>query len=160
MQTKVLKTKKERGEFLENDFIDRLIRIEQRVSTKFGKLVKYTDTYCYQNLTPENRERYEKYLKTKKKKKFVFASTFAVPLLGILAMSNGITGNVVREGVGEAGFQTIYWILFSFLGGLVLGAGLFFLYQYRREKKFGPLFKPLEEIATKKTKKSKTTKSL
>ena len=156
METKILKTKKERGDFLENDFLDRLIRIEQRVSAKYGKLIKYTDTYCYKNLTPENREKYEKYLKTKKKKKFAFASTFAVPLFGILFLSNGITGNVVREGVGETGFQTLYWVLFAFLAGILLGVGAFFLYRHRREKKFGPLFKPLEEITTKKTKKTKS----
>ena len=156
METKILKTKQERGEFLENDFIDRLIRIEQRISAKFGKLIKYTDTYCYKNLNPENRERYEKYLKNKKKRKFIFASTFAVPLLGILFMSNGITGNVVREGVGESGFQTLYLVLFAFLAGILIGAGFFFFYKYRREKKFASLFKPLEDLSNKKKSKTKS----
>jgi Zn-finger nucleic acid-binding protein len=145
-QIQVLKTKKERGEFLENDFLDRLIRIEQRVSAKFGSLIKYTDTYCYKNLTPENRERYEEYLKTKKKKKFAFAATFMIPLLGILFLSNGITGNVVKEGVGEIGFHMFYWILLIFLIAGILGLGVFYLIRLNREKRFGPLFKPLENI--------------
>jgi ABC-type dipeptide/oligopeptide/nickel transport system permease component len=151
MQTQILKTKEDKKDFLENDFLDRLIRIEQRVSAKFGKLIKYTDTYCYKNLTPENRKRYEKYLKTKKKKKFAFAASLVLPLLGILFLSNGITGNVVKEGVGESGFATFYIVLFSFLIGLLVGVGIFFIIRFRREKRFGPLFEPVEKIAKKKS---------
>jgi ABC-type dipeptide/oligopeptide/nickel transport system permease component len=149
MQTQILKTKEERKDFLENDFLDRLIRIEQRVSAKFGQLIKYTDTYCYKNLTSENRKRYEKYLKTKKKKKFAFAVSFLLPLFGVLFLSNGITGNVVKEGVGDSGFQTFYLVLFAFLAVLIIGTGLFFLIKFHRKKKFDPLFKPIERIAVK-----------
>ena len=134
MQTKVLKTKKERGEFLESDFIDRLIRIEQRTSAKFGKLIKYTDTYCYQNLSPENRKKY---------------SSFLVPLFGILFLFNGITGNVVKQGVGETGFQVFYWIFLAFIVGMFFGLGVFYFVKTRREKRFGYLFKPLENIKNK-----------
>ena len=122
MQTQVLKTKAQKKDFLENDFIDRLIRIEQRVSAKFGKLIKYTDTYCYKNLEAENRKGYEKYLKSKKKKKFAFAASFVLPLFGILFLSNGITGNVVKGEVGETGFQMFYWIFFAFLIGIFIVA--------------------------------------
>lgn len=149
MQVKVLKTKEQRQDFLENDFLDRLIRIEQRVSAKFGKLIRYTNTYCYRNLTEENRKNYERYLKTKRKKRFVFVTSFILPLLGVLFLSNGITGNVVREGVGESGFIVFIIILLSFLLGLSLSFGMFFIFKLKRERRFGPLFKPLEKIAKK-----------
>lgn len=149
MQTQVLKTKVEKKDFLENDFLDRLIRIEQRVSAKFGNLVKYTDTYCYKNLAPENRERYEKYLKSKKKKKFIFGASFLLPLFGILFLSNGITGNVVKGEVGETSFQMSYLVLFGFLIGLIFSVGLFFLVKHLRKRRFNSLFKPLEKIASK-----------
>ncbi len=151
MQTQLLKTKEERKDFLENDFLDRLIKIEQRVSAKFGKLIKYTDTYCYKNLTSENRKRYEKYLNSKKKKKFAFAASFVLPLFGILFLSNGITGNVVRGGVGDSKFVTLYILLILFFLGFLVGTGIFILTKIKREKRFGPLFEPIERIAKKKS---------
>ncbi len=150
MQTQILKTKQEKKDFLENDFLDRLIRIEQRVSAKFGKLIKYTDTYCYKNLTSANRDRYEKYLKSKKKKKFAFAVSLVLPLLGILFFSNGITGNVIKEGAGESTFTIFYIAFFSFLIGMGIGLGIFYFIRFKREKRFGPLFEPVEKIAKKK----------
>lgn len=151
MQTQILKTKQEKKDFLENDFVDRLVRIEQRVSAKFGKLIRYTDTYCYKNLTSENKKRYDDYLKTKKKKKFAFAASLAIPLMGILFLSNGITGNVVKEGVGEFSYQLLTLISLSFLAGLLFAVGIFAILKIRREKRFGPLFEPLEKITKKKS---------
>jgi len=149
MQKQILKTREEKKDFLESDFLDRLIRIEQRVSAKFGKLVKYTDTYCYKNLIPENRKRYEKYLKTKKKKKLVFVVSLVLFSFGILFLANRITGNVVKEGVGETGFQTFFLVLFAFLAGLLIWVGIFFLIRFNRKRKFDSLFNHLEKIASK-----------
>lgn len=154
MQTQVLKTEQERKEFLENDFVDRLVRIEQRVSAKYGKLIKYTETYCYKNLAPENKKRYDSYLKSKKKKRFAFAASLAIPLLGVLSLSNGITTNVVKEGVGESSYQLLTIVSISFLAGLLVGAAIFTLVKIRRERRFGPLFKPLENLAKPTKKKS------
>lgn len=160
MQTQILKTKAERKDFLENDFIERLIRIEQRVSAKFGKLINYKDTYCYQNLAPENKKRYECFLKLKKKKKFVFAASLVIPLFGVLLLSNSITGNVVKEGVGEGGFEMFYWVLASFFVGLFIGFGLFYLSKYLRNKKYASLFEPLEKIAKKDSNRANKSKDL
>jgi type II secretory pathway component PulF len=73
-------------------------------------------------------------LKTKKKKKFAFAVSFLLPLFGVLFLSNGMTGNVVKEGVGDSGFQTFYIFLFAFLAVLIIGAGIFFLIKFHRKK--------------------------
>jgi uncharacterized integral membrane protein len=150
MQTQILKTKEERKDFLENDFLDRLVRIEQRVSAKFGKLIKYNDTYCYKNLTPANKKRYDAYLASKKKKKFAFAVGFLIILFGVLFISNGITGNVVKTNLGESSYNFITLILVSSLIGGLVAVTVFALILAKREKRFGPLFKPLENISKKK----------
>jgi hypothetical protein len=153
METQVLKTKTERKNFLENDFIDRLIRIEQRVSAKYGSLLSYDTTYCYKNLSPKNRERYEKYLKMKKKKKLVFATSFLLPLFGILFFFKGITGNVVLGGV-DFSISVYSLVLVVFI---LVSLTIFIFHVFgksRRKKKFDPLFEPLENIARGNPKKS------
>jgi hypothetical protein len=150
MKTEILKTPEEKAEFLDNDFIERLIRIEQKVSAKFGKLIRYQDTYCYKNLTSENKERYEKFLRAKKKKRFAFLIGLVLPMFGVLALSNSITGNVVREGVGAEGVQGIYFFLLGFFILVLAGSGVLLLIRRRKEKKFGSLFVPLENLVHKK----------
>lgn len=150
MKTEILKTDKEKKEFLENDFIERIIRIEQRVSAKYGALVPYKETYCYKNLTPENKKRYEKYLKTKKTKKFAFAASFLIPLFGILFISKTITGNVI----GGTNGLNIYSILL--IGFILISILIFISYlilDKRKRKRVDPLFKPLENLAKNKSKK-------
>ncbi|MEM4605954.1 MAG: hypothetical protein QW103_02900 [Candidatus Pacearchaeota archaeon] len=149
MELKVLKTKKDKEEFLENDLIDRLIRIEQKVSAKFGKFINYKDTYCYKNLTPKNKERYEKYLKNKKNKKFAFASLFFIPFLGTLMLSKGITGNVIAEQTSEKTLTTLQGFFIGLLIGVILVFGIQAIINYRRKKRIEPLFNPLENIKKK-----------
>lgn len=149
MQLKILKTKKDKEDFLENDLIDRLIRIEQKVSAKFGKFVNYNDTYCYKNLKPENREKYEKFLKNKKKKKFAFASLFLIPLLGIFFLSNNLTGRVISEKTGENNFYLMQIILIAVIVGLAVFFLANFLMKRKRKKRINSLFSHLEKIKRK-----------
>ncbi|MEM4181870.1 MAG: hypothetical protein QXX68_01815 [Candidatus Pacearchaeota archaeon] len=147
MQLKILKTKRDKEEFLENDLIDRLIRIEQKTSAKFGKFLNYNETYCYKNLKPENKERYEKFLRTKKKKKFAFASIFLISLCGIFFISNNMTGRVISEKTGENNFYLIQIIFICFIFGIFFLAN--FLIKRKRKKRINSLFSHLEKIKRK-----------
>ena len=79
-----LMSKKDKKDYLSNDLIERIIRIEQRVSARFGKIVSYSSTEYYKSLTNEQKSLFEKYLKSKKKKKLFFSSMFLLPLLSVL----------------------------------------------------------------------------
>ncbi len=149
MQIEILKTKKDKEEFLENDLIDRIIKIEQKISAKFGKFINYEDTFFYKNLTPKNRERYKKYLNKKRRKKLVFGSIFLLPLFGLFFLSNNITGNVIAEKTGDSFFSFIQIFLLGFLFGFFGFILLKYLLNLRRRKRFEPLFNPLEKIKKK-----------
>lgn len=152
MELKILRNKKEKEEFLENDLIDRLIRVEQKVSARFGKFTGYKDTYCYKSLSPKNREAYEKYLKDKGKKRVVFSSIFLAPLLALFFLSNNLTGNVVKESVGDAKiFNGIYFFFLILVISIFCFGLIFLFYIYQRKKRFEPLFKILERIGKKKS---------
>jgi hypothetical protein len=57
----------ERKRYLSNDLIDRMIRIEQKVSASFGHPLKYNETEYYKNLTDFEKKRFKEYLGQKKK---------------------------------------------------------------------------------------------
>ena len=61
-------TKKEKKDFLQGDIIDRMIRIERRVSASTGKKLPIRSTTFYQNLTEEERKLYNKHKNTKQGK--------------------------------------------------------------------------------------------
>ncbi|VVB80368.1 Uncharacterised protein [uncultured archaeon] len=110
--------KRERKEFLSNDLIARMIRLEQRVSASFGEVIPYTKTKYYQNLTAEEKKNFEKYLKTKLGSKFVFGILASFLAAGFF-MSGSLTGNVVGAnnsvsygGMVVAGLAVVGLIIF------------------------------------------------
>ncbi len=84
-------TKSQKKEFLSNDLVERMIRIEQKVSSHVGKPTHYKSTQYYKSLTEHQRHTFEKYLKHKDKKLFFLSCLTFLSLLGL----GGITGNVV-----------------------------------------------------------------
>lgn len=61
-------SKEEKDDFLSNDLIERMVRIEQRISAHFNKPIEYRDTEYYKSLKKSQRDRFEEYLKKKKNK--------------------------------------------------------------------------------------------
>jgi hypothetical protein len=126
-------TKAEKKEFLSNDLIARMIRLEQRVSASFGEVVPYNKTKYYQNLSFEEKKNFEKYLKTKLGSKFFFSSLLAFFALGGFLMSNSFTGNVV----GASSSVSYGGMIVA--GLAVVGLIIFLIYEIqkrRREKMF------------------------
>jgi hypothetical protein len=145
-----LMSKKDKKDYLSNDLIERIIRIEQRVSARFGKLVSYSSTEYYKSLTNEQKSLFEKYLKSKKKKKLFFSSMFLLPLLSVLLLNLGLTGNVVKDDFGTYNpydYAIAGFLIVSFLAFIV-----FIYLRKSRKKKFDRYFTAIENIGYKKSK--------
>jgi cation transport ATPase len=143
-QTFAKMTKRERKEFLSNDLVERLIRIEQRVSAKFGRLVPYNNTECYKSLTPENKNKFEKYMKNKKVKKVAIAALLVIPAMFFLLLNVSLTGNVVKENIGDNPF--LDWFLIVFILISVGSYTINFIYKKVRNKRFEKHFKIIDNI--------------
>jgi hypothetical protein len=107
-------SKPEKKEFLSNDFIARMIRLEQRVSASFGEVIPYNKTKYYQSLTESERKKFEAYLKTKIGSKFLllFVGLFFV---GGFLLKGSMTGNVIGSSDGFS-WEGLILIFLSFIG--------------------------------------------
>jgi hypothetical protein len=88
-------SQKEKKEFLSMDLIERLIRIEQRVSAKFHKFVRYNETEYYKSLPEQKKKEFEKYLKRKKINKIFTILALLAPWILLTIFKFGISGRVV-----------------------------------------------------------------
>jgi magnesium-transporting ATPase (P-type) len=131
--------KKEKKDFLSNDLNERIMRVEQRVSTRFGKFIHYKNTEYYKSLSDSQKKKFEKYLKNKKKKKLSIYISIFLGFLSIGFLNLNFTGNVARETLGD--FQS------SFLGYFVLGAlFLLIVFLFLKKKRINYLNRHLKII--------------
>lgn len=144
-------SRKEKKIFLSMDLIERMVRIEQRVSASFNKKVSYKRTEYYKSLTKEEREAFEKYLKEKKRRKFLLAGLFFAPLAFLMSIKSTITGNAIKQAIGSSAAVTLIE------NGLLLFVLIFcacclivLLIKRARNKKLGKNFEILEDIFLKK----------
>jgi len=139
-------SKSEKKQFLSNDFIDRMIRLEQRVSASLGEGKQYNKTDYYKGLQKSEKLNFNKYLRRKQKKKGWFSGILLLVLIGFLFLNIGFTGNVVRENIGvERVLFVSFLLVFLFLIGLSLFF-IYFLFVSLEKRKFGKNFKILESI--------------
>ena len=90
-------TQKQKKNFLANDLSERIIRVEQRVSTKFGKFIPYNKTEYYKNMDKEEKKKFDEYLKNKGKRE-IFISAVFLGLILVLGFFNfSSAGNAIRE---------------------------------------------------------------
>lgn len=91
-------TQNEKKNFLANDLIERMIRIEQRLGVSFGgKQVPYYQTQYFKELRPGEKIRFTKYLKGKEKNKRFGLFSFSVVALFSLIVFFRVTGNVISK---------------------------------------------------------------
>ncbi len=139
-------TDKERKEFLTNDFIKRMIRVEQRVSSSFGERIPYTKTRYYNGLTESEKKGFDEYIKKEGRKKyFLIAPLF---LFGIFIVLSRVefTGNVVKDQVRE---ETLFFIESLFTWIILAGVLLFILiliYNKIKNSKFEKNFEVLDNL--------------
>jgi hypothetical protein len=102
--------------YLSNDMINRMIRVEQKVSSSFGQTLNYDQTNYYKKLDNQQREDYNKYLIRKKRLRFVIPVLFATPVLYIILSNVQFTGNVVNNLVQKEPS----WVSFLMLSIMVI----------------------------------------
>ncbi len=108
-------TKNQREDFLSNDLSERIIRVEQRVSTRFNQLIPYNKTEYYKSMSKEQKRSFEKYLKDKGKKKVLLLAALLIPLLILGFLNFSFTGEAVREGLVDSGININFIFVFIFL---------------------------------------------
>jgi|APSaa5957512622_1039677.scaffolds.fasta_scaffold112177_2 hypothetical protein len=137
--------KKEKKEFLSNDFISRMIRVEKGVSSSFGEEVKYNKTRYYNGLSDIEKKRYRKYLKNKNLKKMMILLPLVL-LVGVFVFLRvDITGNVIQDNFGDNVFL-IESYLMIFATAIIILSGFVFVKNRLHENKFSKNFKVLEDI--------------
>lgn len=141
-------TKLEKKQLLSNDFIDRMIRVEQRVSSSFGEYVSYNKTRYYQSLTEHEKKNFDKYQKNKKNLWRVAIVMVFISLIGIAIFKINFTGNVVNETLGAGTSSWISnFIIIAMLIGLFL-VGITLVLRRKKEKEFHKKFEILDKIVS------------
>jgi len=141
----------EKEEFLSLDFIERMIRVEQRVAETFGEVIPYKKTSYFKNLPAKEKTLFDKFLDSKQKKKGILTLIFIGALSLFVLFQSSITGNVIESSTGgaiKAGLLgntvAIFILLFSF--GILMGI----LSNKRRLNRLEKHFKVLDEVFDKK----------
>ena len=113
---------REKKRFLSNDFIDRMIRTEQAVSSTFGEKVPYNKTLSYRELSEKEKKGFESYIKRKKNIKGVFTAFSLMMILSLIFVNVQFTGRVVEN----AGFER-EGINIALIAAVFIGIGIFVL---------------------------------
>jgi hypothetical protein len=137
-------SEKEIKEFLSNDLIERLIRVEQRVGASFNQYIPYNKTKYYQGLSKQEKERFERYLVRKKRKRFILPAVLGVFVLSLIFFVRGITGNVVGRSSGGNYFVG------TFILGLIFVVIILKVFSHRRKNRLMEPIKIYEKMMLKK----------
>jgi len=142
-------SKQERKNFLSNDLIERMIRVEQRVFLSFGENLPYNKTKYYLSLSANEKKKFVNYLRAKKiKGRFLMVFFFSL-LLSFVFIRMDFTGNVINDNFGSDAYYLISEI-FVILVLVVFFIGIIvFLFKRKKEKHFESHFKILDKFAVK-----------
>jgi hypothetical protein len=114
----------EKKNFLQNDLIERMIRIERSVF-KDIKGKPFRESSFYKELSIEDKKSFNKYLNDKKKKSFSKLVLLLSPLFAFMLMRFNITGNIIRD---STGVEPYWWGLVALGIFLIIGAFMFTSY--------------------------------
>lgn len=143
--------KKEKKEFLSNDLIERMIRIEQNISTSFGNPILYNKTQYYLSLTPEEKKKFDKFIKTKKEKLGNLIVVFLSLLLIVIIIFPRIefTGNIITNNF-DLESKTINYFFLITAGIIIFMLIIYWLYKKLKSRKYHKHFQVIERILLKK----------
>lgn len=143
-------SKNEKKHFLSMDLIERMIRIEQRVSSSFRKDVDYDKTEYYKSLSNDEKKEFSKYLKRKKGKQILKTLFIASPLLFLASLKLGLTGNVVNETIGEQNVPLLENSLLLFSIAICAFFIMLFISKKIKNARFEKHFNVVENIFSRK----------
>jgi hypothetical protein len=115
-------TKEERKSFLENDMIERMIRVEQNIAKSFGKTPEYVETKVYKDLNEAQKKSFCKHMKSKPRKSFFRKAILILPLLLFGLSEFNITGNAIKDysGFDLMPYSFAFLWVFGIIGGVFL----------------------------------------
>jgi uncharacterized membrane-anchored protein len=128
--------KSELKRFLAMDMAERLIRVEQNVSSSFNQEVPYNKTAYYLSMTSEQKRDFEKFLKNKNKKRMMMFSLFFISLIGMSLLGSSITGSTILEQNSLNSLSFVEIFFFMIFGILFIYACYYFISKHLRHKKF------------------------
>jgi len=140
--------RKDKNEFLSNEMAERIIRVEQKVSAKFGRLLHYNSTEYYKSLSSAQRQSYEKYLKNKNKRKVVISLFFLIPIFLIFLLNYSLTGNVINENLDNYGISN--YVLEGFILLFFVMFIIYLVYKRIRNRKIDGYFNIINTFLDKK----------
>jgi len=124
---------------------EKMIRLEQTIAASFGKSISYDETDFYKKMSVQDKINFQEYLKNKGKKKILFILGLISPLIVLSMLKINVTGNAIRETIGEAYTGFLNWILVAlFVVGLVI-----FFFSERENKKFDARFSSHSKVIDK-----------
>jgi hypothetical protein len=94
--------------FFTLDLAERMIRVEQEVSSSFDRAIPYYQTEYYKNLSLKQQKELSRFIKNKKQKNFVKLLIFILPLLGFLVIRTGMNARAVDNMIGQGIFIVVY----------------------------------------------------
>jgi hypothetical protein len=143
-------TPSEKKQFLSEDLIERMIRVEQKVSSQFNKELAYNETEYYKSLTPKEKDRFKKHLKKKKKKKWWKFFILGISITLLIFLKSNISGNIIKEELAiEASLiQTIILIL---VGVAFISMVAKFISKKSKEKVYKRHLSVIDRISLKKS---------
>jgi len=122
-------TKDEKKEFLSMDMTERMIRVEQTVASHFGSKLEYKQTNYFKSLPSEKQEEFEAYLKKKNgRNKILKLSAVILPLVSLVFIRFGVTGNAIQDNLGDGGSSILGYsivVLFLVVLGILLALTVF-----------------------------------
>jgi len=141
--------KKEKKEFLSMDLVERLIRLEQRVSASFGKFIPYSETEYFKQLPEKEKKKFKDYLKRHKRRKFVLGFFLSFVILGAIILRGAITARVIEDNLPiPKDALGIFFVVFSVFFLLIITLSLIF--KTKRERKVNHYFDIFNKIYFKK----------
>jgi uncharacterized membrane protein (DUF485 family) len=136
----------QKKQFFSMDLAERMIRVEQHISSTFNKPVTYEQTEYFKSLSPQQKTEFKNYLKNKNKKKFMFfLFLFVLPVFIFSILNINFTGNVISENSGHAGL-IISWIAIGIIAVAVLVYIIELIFKRRSHKTFKRHSRVLQEI--------------
>jgi len=141
-------SKKEKKEFLSMDLVDRMIRVEQRVASSFNEHVPYNKTEYYKNLKEHEKEKFNKYLKRKTRKRTFITLLLLLIFISPIFLKMKLTGFVITNDL-QTSFSLLEagWLLFGLVFICILSIS--FVLNKFKKRKFEKYFNIIDEIALK-----------
>jgi hypothetical protein len=137
-------SKKEKKQFLTNDFIDRMIKVEQRVFASLGEHIPFNKTNYYKELKINEKKNYIDWVKLQKNKLRATLLLLFALLIPFFLLGGKITGYSIHE---NPGFFQITGLIIMFLAIVIYSAC--HLGKKKKRKKFHGHFQILDNIIKK-----------